>query len=110
MNRNAAFGNRNIAQAEGRPQPNVAPGERALNNKKFTQFGLEPPKMGDLDLAAQETAEDMMKPFDSRDDLQPLNSNQDKQFKKALNQLQTSEDWDVQFDACNLVRRVCKFH
>ena len=42
--------------------------------------------------------------------MQPLNSNQDKQFKKALNQLQTSEDWDVQFDACNLVRRVCKFH
>ena len=105
-----AFGGRNMVQAEGRPQPGVKPEERQLNNKRFKQFGLEPPKVGDLDLAAQETAEDMMRPYDASEDLEPLTGNINKQFSQAMSQLQTSEDWEVRFDSCNLMRSVCKHH
>ena len=31
-------------------------------------------------------------------------------FKKALENLVSSADWNEQFDACNEIRRVCKFH
>ena len=44
------------------------------------------------------------------EDLKPIDSHQEKAFKEALNNLVTSADWNVQFDACNIVRRVCKYH
>ena len=39
-------------QPDGRPLPGAKAEERQLNNNKFKQFGYEPPKVGDLDLAA----------------------------------------------------------
>ena len=47
----------------------------------------------------------------SSDDLEPLTGkNPDKVLQQALLDLVSSPDWNIQFEACNIVRRVCKFH
>ena len=57
------------------------------------------------------TQTDGLKHYESRDELEPLtDGNPLKKFKAAIDRLTTSKDWNLQFDACNIVRRVCKFH
>ena len=44
------------------------------------------------------------------DELEPIKSGADKAFKTAIKELVGGADWNIQFEACNAVRRVCKFH
>ena len=50
------------------------------------------------------------KNYYTTEELEPIEANPGKKFKLALENLVTSADWNVQFDACNEIRRVCKFH
>jgi hypothetical protein len=45
-----------------------------------------------------------------RDELEPIKSQVEKEFSKAMNDLVSNSDWNIQFDACNVVRSVCKHH
>ena len=46
----------------------------------------------------------------STEELTPIEPNPQKTFKQALENLVTSADWNVQFEACNEIRRACKHH
>ena len=50
------------------------------------------------------------KNYYTTEELTPIEVNPAKTFKSALENLVTSVDWNVQFDACNEIRRVCKYH
>ena len=52
----------------------------------------------------------MNKNYLKTEELTPIEKNPQKAFKDAFQNLVTSADWNVQFDACNEIRRVCKFH
>lgn len=50
------------------------------------------------------------KNYYTTEELEPIEQNPGKIFKLALEKLVTSADWNVQFDSCNEIRRVCKYH
>jgi len=50
------------------------------------------------------------KNYYTTEELTPIEPNPAKTFKSALQNLVASADWNVQFDACNEIRRVCKFN
>ncbi len=43
------------------------------------------------------------------EDLEPL-EHPEKDFKKCIAQLASSKEWSILFDACTIVRKVCKHH
>lgn len=43
------------------------------------------------------------------DDLLPI-ENPEKEYKKCLNLMISSDEWAVQFEACTIIRRICKHH
>lgn len=63
--------------------------------------------LSELELGAQQTSN---KNYLTTDELTPIEPSPQKVFKSALQNLVTSADWNVQFDACNEIRRVCKYH
>lgn len=50
------------------------------------------------------------KSYLTTEELEPIKANPGKVFKQAMQNLVASADWNVQFEACNEVRRVCKYH
>ena len=88
----------------------MAPGENNLRKDNFTILsddkgghGAPASELG----VAQATHN---KNYLTTDELEPIKNNADKVFKTAIQELVSGADWNVQFEACNTVRRVCKFH
>ena len=52
----------------------------------------------------------MHKDYLTQDQLKPIQKNAVATFKAAMEDLVSGADWNVQFEACNVIRRVCKYH
>ena len=52
----------------------------------------------------------MHKDYLTQDQLKPIQKSAVATFKAAMEDLVSGADWNVQFEACNVIRRVCKYH
>lgn len=53
--------------------------------------------------------DDSQQKYLATEDLEPLD-NPEKELKKALNSMLSSDDWLIAFEGCCIVRRICKHH
>ena len=86
------------------------PGEAHLRTANFTILSDDPSGQGGhaSELGVAQATHN--KNYLTTDELEPIKSNPDKVFRAAIRELVAGADWNVQFEACNTVRRVCKFH
>ena len=86
----------------------LAPGENQLRDENFTILSNDKQSGATSELGMTSMAHN--KDYLTSDELKPIQKNSVSIFKSAIEDLVSGADWNVQFEACNVIRRVCKYH
>ena len=86
----------------------LAPGENQLRAENFTILSNDKQSGATSELGMASMAHN--KEYLTQEDLKPIQKSAVSVFKSAMEDLVSGADWNVQFEACNVIRRVCKYH